>query len=416
MPVANGWRPLQPPRRSRPVVGAGPFARLAAAHGLSVAGDTLVTLALAGSVFFSISPSEARGRVALSLVITMAPFAVLAPLLGPAIDRSRRGRRATVVAANLGRALTCLAMAPQLRSLLLFPLAFALLVLAKAYSVAKSSLVPSAVDHADELVEANAKLAIVGGLAGFVAAVPGVVVLRFLDAAWVLRLAAVVFALGAIAALRIEERRPPGHHTGDTPEDRADPEARIDLPASIAVAAAAMATLRGVVGFLTFLVAFAFRRMGAPSWWFGIVLVASVAAGLGGAAASPRLRGLLTEERMLAGGLGLAAACGLALAGQGSWPWAAMMAAIVALAASAAKQAFDAIVQRDAPEAVRGRSFARFEAMFQLAWVVGALLPVLVGMRLGFGYASIGVVCGLATAGYLVVGHRLGAGTDRPLD
>jgi hypothetical protein len=47
---------------------------------------------------------------------------------------------------------------------------------------------------------------------------------------------------------------------------------------------------------------------------------------------------------------------------------------------------FDAIVQRDAPDANFGRSFARFETRFQLLWVVGAFLPVIVPIpsRLGF--------------------------------
>ncbi|MFP3901280.1 MAG: hypothetical protein ACLFXM_10520, partial [Acidimicrobiia bacterium] len=77
----TGWEPLRvPPRR----VGAEafittPFSRLARTHALSVAGDTLITVALAGSLFFSIEPDAARGRVALYLALTMAPFSVVAP-------------------------------------------------------------------------------------------------------------------------------------------------------------------------------------------------------------------------------------------------------------------------------------------------------------------------------------------------
>jgi hypothetical protein len=46
-----GWRPL---RRPDHPAGPSPFSRLAAAHALSVAGDTLVTVALEGSLFFNI--------------------------------------------------------------------------------------------------------------------------------------------------------------------------------------------------------------------------------------------------------------------------------------------------------------------------------------------------------------------------
>ena len=62
-----------------------------------MAGDTLVTIALAGSLFFSIDPSEARRKVFLYLALTMAPFAVVAPLVGPALDRAAGGRRWMVI-------------------------------------------------------------------------------------------------------------------------------------------------------------------------------------------------------------------------------------------------------------------------------------------------------------------------------
>ena len=109
-------------------------------------------MALAGSLFFSISPTAARSRVAMSLVLTIAPFAVVAPLLGPAIDRSRSGRRAVVVMTSVGRAMAAIVMVEVIDSLVLFPAAFATLVLAKSYSVAKSALVPDAVRSEDDLV------------------------------------------------------------------------------------------------------------------------------------------------------------------------------------------------------------------------------------------------------------------------
>ena len=75
-----------------------PFGRLALLHVVMTAGDTLVTVSLADSLFFSISPGAAKDRVILYLLLTMAPFAVVAPLLGPVIDRSRGARRATLLA------------------------------------------------------------------------------------------------------------------------------------------------------------------------------------------------------------------------------------------------------------------------------------------------------------------------------
>jgi hypothetical protein len=385
------------------------FARLTRTHALAMAGDTLITLALAGSLFFSISPTAARGRVALSLLLTMAPFAVVAPFLGPAIDRSRRGRRAMVVASCGLRALACLAMAQVLDGLLLFPAAFSVLVLSKAYSVARSSLVPSVVRGDDVLVEANAKLAITGVLAGFLAAGPGVLVLRFAGGEWTLALAALAFTAAAISGLQLPLE--PAPHRSVSGSWGVTHFSRHRTSWGLVAAAVAMALLRAEVGFLTFLVAFGFRRAGAPSWWFGVVLAASMAATLAGAALAPGLRRRVAEERILAGSLGLVALAGLGFARVDGRLWAAAVAAVVGLAAGASKLAFDALVQRDAPDDERGRSFARFEAGFQLVWVFGALLPVVVATPLRQGYDVLGIAALAAGAAYVVVGRKLGTST-----
>src|SRR5487761_1669438 len=119
-----------------------PFGRFALTHVLMTAGDTMFAVSLAGSLFFSISPTAAKDKVLLYLLLTMAPFAVVAPALGPLIDRSRGARRAMVVVSALGRAALCPLLARDFHSLLLFPEAFAMLVLSKVYLVTKGALVP----------------------------------------------------------------------------------------------------------------------------------------------------------------------------------------------------------------------------------------------------------------------------------
>ena len=54
-----------------------PFGRLAVAQAASVVGDACLTVALAGSIFFSLSPGAARPKVLLYLLLTVAPFAVV---------------------------------------------------------------------------------------------------------------------------------------------------------------------------------------------------------------------------------------------------------------------------------------------------------------------------------------------------
>ena len=53
----------------------------------------MIAVSLAGTLFFAAATDAQRGNVALYLLVTMAPFAVLAPVIGPALDRLQRGRR-----------------------------------------------------------------------------------------------------------------------------------------------------------------------------------------------------------------------------------------------------------------------------------------------------------------------------------
>ena len=64
-------------------------------------------------------------------------------------------------------------------------------------------------------------------------------------------------------------------------------------------------------------------------------------------------------------------------------------------------------MQRDAPDANYGRSFARFETRFQLMWVFGALIPVIFTLpaRLGFGVLAI-------AAGFAAVSYMFGTNND----
>ena len=179
-----------------------PFTWLARTHLLSAAGDALIAIALAGSLFFNLDPAAARPRVALYLVVTMAPFAVVGPLIGPLVDRSRGGRRGMIIGAGIARAVLALLMVRHLDSLLLFPEAFGALVAGKTYHVAKSAVVPGLVREERDLVEANSKLMLLSGLGGALAVGPGVL-LSLASSRWVLVLASVVFVLMTFPAARL---------------------------------------------------------------------------------------------------------------------------------------------------------------------------------------------------------------------
>ncbi|MFP5321465.1 MAG: MFS transporter [Acidimicrobiia bacterium] len=400
--ATDGWRPLQRPRPGAEAFEVTPFARLARSHAVAVAGDTLVAIALAGTLFFSIDVGQARSEVFLYLALTMAPFAVVAPLVGPALDRAAGGRRWMIIGASAGRALVCLLMVREVDSLLLFPLAFVLLVLAKSHQVAKSALVPTTVRSHEGLVEANSKLSLLSGVIGFAAAVPGGLLLRFGGSEWVLALAAVVFAVGVGVSWRLPRVQV-------APEPESD-EGKAELRgAGVLLAASAMGLLRGVVGFATFLLAFSLRTDGSPTWHFGVVLAASGAGGLAGAALAPVLRRTVVEERILTGLLVVVGVIGVVSAWLGGVVGATVLGFVVALGAAGAKQAFDSIVQRDAPDANRGRSFARFETRFQLIWVAGAVLGI-IPMPMWVGFLLVA-----ATAAFAAVSYTAGSRSTRLL-
>ncbi|MGH3430963.1 MAG: MFS transporter, partial [Mycobacteriales bacterium] len=128
--------------------------RLIDLHAASVAGDAMIAVALAGTVFFNVPVGEARIKVGLYLLVTMAPFALLAPMVGPILDRFRHGRRYALATTVLARAFLALIIAEQLDTWVLYPAAFGVLVLSRAYGVARSAAVPRLLPERLSLVEA----------------------------------------------------------------------------------------------------------------------------------------------------------------------------------------------------------------------------------------------------------------------
>ena len=372
-----------------------PFSRLARVQAASVAGDALFAIGLAGSVFFSLDFSSARWRVALYLVLTIAPFAIAAPLIGPAIDRIRGGRRWIIVGSMALRTVLAFFVVRHMDSLLFYPEAFGMLIMQKVYSISKSAVVPGTVHSDEELVEANSKLTVLSALAVVAAAVPGGILLKLGGGAWSVALGGIIFAIGTIVALQL----PPTTVAVAPPGESEREELR---SAGIVHASSAMGLIRGIVGFLAFMLAFDFKSNGSPLWQLGLVAACAQFGFFVGAILAPRIRKLLSEERILIGALGATVVGGVLTALLGGLAGAALMSMLVGATGSAAKQAFDSIVQRDAPDANRGRTFAKFETRFQLVWVVGALIPILIPIPAPVGFALIALVASFAVISYLI--------------
>jgi len=367
------------------------FRRLAITHAAMIGGDAAMLVALANSLFFSIDPNDARWRVLLFLLVSFAPFVVIAPLIGPVIDRAAGGRRTVIQLVAAARVLLCLGMAGSLDGLVLFPLAFASLVAQKAYLVSKSAIVPSVVNTEDELVEANAKLGVLAGLAGVAAVIPAALLQLIgpLEGWAPLVYAAALFAYGAASATRLPVEAVAG--TAAAPVERS----QLRSP-RLQSAAVAMLLLRAAVGFLFFHLAFWLRSASAGTFWFGVAITAAAAATMAGNVLAPRARYRLSEERMLSGGLGLVVVAGAIATVVGGPVSGVVLAAAVNFAAAVGRLAFESLVQRVAPQANRGRVFAQFETRFQLAWVLAGIVPVVLHLPGRAGFLIVAVIGGVA--------------------
>jgi MFS family permease len=382
------------------------LAQLIELHAVNAVGDVLIAISLAGTLFFSVPVGEARGRVALYLLITMAPFAVMAPVIGPLLDRVRSGRRYALATTMLVRAFLAWQMAGSVQSadLWLYPAAFGVLVASKSYGITRSATVPRLLPPSVTLVRANSRISLAGIVAGGVAAALGGA-LAFIGPEWSLRAAFVVFLVGMVLAIRL-----PGRVDSAAGETAAGGTAARfvlspvgwlrGLGSAVVMGLGCNAALRAFSGFLTMFLAFLLRQdpIGGLSDVQAIGLVAG-AAGVGGflgvsLGALLRARGpevilivVLTLETLVV----LAAVIWYGLA--------AVLAAgfIAGFAQTLGKLSLDAQIQRDIDEHVRTSAFARSETVLQLSWVLGGGIGISLPLRgdIGLGVALTGLVVAL---------------------
>jgi hypothetical protein len=370
-------------------VGGPRFRDLAVSHAASVAGDAAIAIALAGTLFFQVPSSQARGNVALYLLLTVAPFAILGPVLGRLLDRHPGAYRFALAASAGGRVGLTAVLVLNDATLVLLPVAFGLLVLSRLHGISRNALLPVALETPVALVAANARMAQLGVLAGIGVApvAAGAAALLGTDAALVVALA--LFVVAAVSGRRVAPAT-----TALVAENMARVPASAArttrIPRPVRLAQLATAGVRFLNGFLLLLLAFAFRDVDAPLADFGAVLGAA-GAGYGVASlVSPALERRLREQPMVVAALALEAGAAFAA---GQWfglPAAAALAFAAGLAWGTAKLAFDGLLQRVVPAAHRGAAFTRAETLYQLAWVAGAVIPTALPVATGVGLVMAG--------------------------
>ena len=363
-------------------------------HALTACGEAAFAIALADSLFLSISPDAARSKVLLFLGVSLAPFAVIAPFIGPVIDRVPGGRRITVLIVNVLRCVTVVLMIQRINSVALFPLAFISLVLSRTYAVSKTALVPTLVGGDQELVAANGNLGLLAGLIGFAAAVPAGL-LQLVDSRLTLSMSALMFGLAGLVSLQL-----PRHVT--TTPDTANAAEIVELKGSgVRHTALAMMLLRGIVGFLFFHVAFWLRDEQAGTAWFALALGLSSLATMLANAVSPLLRRWGSERTMMILSLAVISATGVLSGVLGGITAGIVLIAVCNGMGSIGRLAFESIIQREAPDANRARTFVKFETINQLVWVCAGLAAVVFTFSGAVGFAIVGVASAMGLIYFL---------------
>jgi len=351
-------------------------------NALHMAGDAMIAVSLAGTLFFAATTDAQRGNVALYLLVTMAPFAVLAPVIGPALDRLQRGRRWAIAGSHVGRAVLALVMMRHFDDFWLYPAALGVLVLSKSHNVLRAAVVPRVLPSAMSLTSANARLSVFGlataGIAGGIGA--GIAAVLGFD--WELGATAIVFAVAGVLALRLPPHVdvPAGELTADVLTTAEIPvgSGRRRVSPHVVLALRANAALRGLGGFLTIFSAFLVQATydgWAATFALGAIAAAAGVGSFAGTAIGSRMHAAAPDRLVLVSAASAAAITVLAAIFY-SFAMAAVVAGVSAVTNALGKVALDAIIQREVPDSLRASAFARSETWLQISWVLGGALGI----------------------------------------
>ncbi|MHB1613629.1 MAG: MFS transporter, partial [Actinomycetes bacterium] len=398
-------------------------------HALSVSGDGLVTVGLAGSLLFGVSAGAARGQVAMYLLFTLAPFAVLGPLVGPLLDRLRGSRRIVLLVTLVVRGLLAFQIAEvvhQSDPVALYPEAFMLLLASKAYIVTRSAILPRLLPPSMNLVRANSRMALLALIAATALTPIGAGLAKTAGAEWTLRMAGVVYLVGSALTLflpgelDVDVESAPTSRTSARPPGRRLrllPQRALGDIAGHAVWAAGGGRWLG--GFVTVYLALLVRHArpgGLPGGATTLVLVAAGAGAgaLAGNAMGTRLSGRAPQALQVGA---LLTAVGALLATILVLSPVTLVVLGVATGATQAltKLAADSLLQSHIPYEVRSAAFARSESTLQLCWAVGGAVGVApLAPRLALAVAVVVMGVALVDAVLSARRHRRSPPLHRP--
>ncbi|HEY1572185.1 MAG TPA: MFS transporter [Pseudonocardiaceae bacterium] len=384
---------------------------------LNYASSAAMAVGLANTLFFSAATAESKTKVALYLVITIAPFALIAPVIGPLLDRIQRGRRIALAVSCVGQGLLAVVMALHLGDWLLYPAALGTLVLSKSFDVLKAAMTPRVLPDGITLSKTNARLTVFGLAAGIVfggVATGFAKVFGSPGALWftaALCIADAVLCLGIPAWVEVTEGEVPASLRA-VPKRKRQPMGR-----HVLIGLWGNGTIRLMTGFLLLFPAFVIKSMEEHSptkqlLLLGLIGAAAGIGSFGGNAIGARLR-FDKADQVIVGCLIGCLVGGVMAALTASVTTAAIAALIAAVASALAKVSLDATIQNDLPEASRASAFGRSETILQLAWVLGGALGVLLPTNFAIGFFVVSALMAVGTTQTIVL--RRGGSLVPPL-
>jgi MFS family permease len=392
---------------------------------LNYASDAAMAVALANVLFFSpTSADSSKGKVALYLLITVAPFALIAPVIGPLLDRIQRGRRLAMCVSAVGQALMCLLMATNFDSWLLYPGALGKMVLSKSFTVLKAAVTPRVVPPDITLAKTNARLTMFGLIAGTAGGAIAALFANIFNSPGALWFTVIICIVGAVQALRIPawvevtEGEVPASIAAHPNKSKRQPMGR-----NIVVSLAGNATIRVLTGFLMMFAAFAVRAQHEGAAFTQIMLLGLIAAGAGvgsfaGNAVGAKMNVGHPETVVIACVIGALTSTLIATVAPGIGT-AALVGLVGATASALAKNSLDAIIQNDLPEESRASAFGRSETALQMTWVFGGAIGLLLPPTWWIGFLVVSIFLGIGLAQTVVSrqGATLipGVGGNRPI-
>lgn len=369
---------------------------------LAFAVDAAIAVALANTLFFAAATAESKTNVALYLAITVAPFAVVAPVIGPLLDRIHRGRRAALALSFLGRAALAVLMAVNYDSWVLYPAALGVMVLSKSFHVLRAAVTPRVLPESITLVTTNSRLTVFGLAAGGVFGALASGVAALFDSPGALIYTAVLAGTGFVLCLRLP--RWVESAEGEVPVSlQTRPRGRRAAPMSrhVLVALWATGSARVLTGFLTLFVAFVVKAQAEqePARQLLLIGIVGAAGGVGsflGNGLGAR-KWVAHSDAMVSWCIGVATAAAVAAAALPGIASAVVCALVAGTCSALSKVCLDAVIQRDLPEVSRASAFGRSETVLQLAWVLGGAIGLLVPhTTFWIGFA---VIAGVLTLG-----------------